>query len=208
VEFFGVPQRDADDFASQVEIVHYSGESNLVIRLTSQIANEFIVLAKIRQPETLLAGVNTIRGHLEAKRKGFTDVVVNGKKELFLDTLAHGDLLAVPVVDLNAATDFPQLCSRTFKNKGFEQVWLHQVYQDVRFTMDEAGATVRSTAYGAAFGGGSSTPRRLVFDGPFLLTLWQDKAPQPYLAVWVASPDLLVPFRGQPKKSTDVLKPK
>ena len=69
------------------------------------------------------------------------------------------------------------------------------VHQDVLFEMDETGAFVRSTAYGDVDWGGSVSPRQFVFDKPFLLTLWQKGAKQPYLAVWVASPDVLVPFR-------------
>ena len=39
-------------------------------------------------------------------------------------------------------------------------------------------------------------------DWPFLVTLWKDKAAQPYLALWVASPDVLVPFVRKPDKGT------
>ena len=194
VHFFGAPQRTADDFASQVEILHYSGENDFVIHLSSRVEDEFIVLAKIPPPETLSAGVDRVRKYLDAERKGFTKLEVNGKKQFYMNTLTEGDLLAIPVVDLTVVTNFPELCDRMFKNRGFEQVWLHQVYQDVHFKMDEAGATVRSTAYGAAFGG-SSKPRRFVFDKPFLLTLWKKGAKQPYLAVWIASTDVLLPFQ-------------
>lgn len=198
VHFFGAPQRTADDFASQVEILHYGGDNDFVLRLSSRVENEFIVLAKIQKPETLSAGVETVRNYLQAERKGFTELSANGKKEFYLNTLSQGDLLAIPVVDLNVQKNFAQLCDRLFTNPGFEEVWLHQVYQDVAFKMDEAGATVRSTAYGAGFGGGSSQPRkprRFLFDRPFLLTVWQKDAQQPYLAVWIASTDVLIPFK-------------
>jgi len=196
VHFFGTPQSTADDFASQVEILHYSGEDDFVVRLLSRVKDEFIVLAKIPQPQSLAAGVETMRKYLEAERRGFTELEVNGKKEFYLNRLSQGDFLAIPVVDLNVQRSFPQLCNRLFANPGFEEVWLHQVYQDVVFKMDESGATVRSTAYGA-FAGGSSKPRRFLFDRPFLLTLWKKGAEQPYLAVWIASPDVLLPLKQE-----------
>lgn len=199
VHFFGAPQRTADDFASQVEILHYSGDNDFIIQLSSQIQDEFIVLAKIPKPDTLASGVETIRTCLEGERTGFTKLGVKGKKEFYLNTLSQGDLLAIPVVDLNVQTNFPQLCDRLFTNPGFEKVWLHQVYQDVSVKMDEAGATVRSTAYDSGFGGGSAKPRGFLFDRPFLLTLWKKDAKQPYLAVWIAATDVLVPF---PKDTT------
>jgi len=201
VEFFGAPQQTADDYSSQVDILHYSGENDFVVLLSSRAKNEVIVLAKLPQPETLSTGVATVQKYLDAERKGFTEQEVGGKKEFYLNTLSHGDLLAIPVVDLNVATNFPELCDRLFKNPGFKQVWLHQVYQDVAFRMDEAGATVRSAAYGAAFGGGSSQPRRFLFDRPFLLTLWKKDAKQPYLAIWIASTDVLIPFKKDKGKA-------
>jgi hypothetical protein len=195
VRFFGAPESTADEFASQVEILHYSGENDFILSLSSRITNEFIILAKIQQPETLSAGVDTVRKYFEAERHGLTELKVNGKKEHYLNTLSKGDLLGIPAVDLDVQTNFPQLCDRLFLNPGFENVWIHQVYQDVAFKMDEAGATVRSTAYSVDFGGGSSRPRRFLFDRPFLLTLWKKGAKQPYLAVWIASSDVLIPFK-------------
>ncbi len=196
VEFFGAPPQTADDFGSQVEILHYAGETDFVIRLASQIEDEFIVLAKIPLPATLFAGVETVRTYLRGERKAFTELEVNGQKHFYMDRLAKGDLLAIPVVEFSVAANFPELCDRRFRNIGFEQMWLHRVYQDIRFKMDEAGATVRSTAYGAAAFGGSAKPRKFLFDQPFLLTLWKEGAEQPYLAAWIASADVLVPFKS------------
>lgn len=200
VEFFGAPQRTADQFSFQVSILHYSGEHDFVVLLSSRVQDEFIVLAKMQQPDTLSAGVAAVQTHLEAERGGVTVLEVGGKEEFYLNTLSHGDILAIPIVDLNVAANFPQLCDRLFKNPGFEKVFLNQVYQDVAFRMDEAGATVRSTAYGVC-GALSSKPRRFLFDRPFLLTLWKKEAEQPYLAIWVASSDVLIPHKKDSGKA-------
>ena len=199
VQAFGAPKRSAEHFAAQVRILHYSNEDDFVIQLASRIKDEFIVLAKIAQPETLAAGVKTVKMHLDSKSKGSIELMVDGRKEFYLNTLSRGDLLAIPVVDLEVEADFPGLCNRMFKNDGFERIRLRLVYQNVQFKMDETGATVRSMAYGGgdSFGGppSSSKPRRFIFDQPFLITLWKKDAKQPYLAVWVASPDVLIPFK-------------
>lgn len=71
----------------------------------------------------------------------------------------------------------------------------------IKLSGDASKPIVSSTSYvDAAFGEPeppprSSKPRAFVFDKPFLLTMWKYKATQPYLAVWVASPDVLLPFR-------------
>jgi hypothetical protein len=65
--------------------------------------------------------------------------------------------------------------------------------------MDESGAVVRSTSYGRGEFGGpqqSSMPRRFIFDRPFLIALWREKAESPYLAVWIGSPDAMLTFQS------------
>ncbi len=196
VEYFGASERSADDYSAQVRVLHYAGKNEFALCLTSKNADDFLVLSKMEKPPNLAAGVKQTLTYLQAEDKGFSKLEVDGKPEFFMNALAHGDFLAIPVINLNVAAEFPQLCNRLFSNQGFERALLKQVFQDVCFKLDESGAVVRSTAHAAA-AGGSSKPRRFVFDKPFLLTLWKKSAEQPYLAVWVASPDVLVPFKSK-----------
>ncbi len=193
VAFFGVPKSSADRFESQVAVLHYAHEAEFAICLKTRVEHEFVVLASMQRPDTLLSAVETVQSYLRAAREASGKVAPDGKRHVRM--LAEGDLLAIPVVELGVAANFPQLCRRRFKNKGFEKVWLRQVYQDVAFKMDETGIEARSTAYAEMFGG-SAQPRRLVFDKPFLLTLWNRDAERPYLVLWVASPDVLVQLKA------------
>jgi hypothetical protein len=199
VTFFGAPNTSAAKFGN-VTILQYAGEDEFILLLSSRIPDEFIVLAKIQKPDTLSAGVETVFKAVEAGCPRSMERVVNGRREVYLNSLSNGDVLAIPIVDLSVSEDFQQLCNRFLLNKGFEDVLMDIVYQDVKFRMDETGASVSSTSYASATFGApeepprSSKPRAFVFDKPFLLTMWKSKATQPYLAVWVASPDVLLPF--------------
>ena len=200
VQFFGAPYTSAASYTA-VTILHYSGDDDFIIRLESRVRGEFIVLAKIQRPDTLLAGVEIVHQAINSEEKDFVEIEVNGKREVYLNSLSNGDVLAIPLIDLSVSENFEQLCNRPLTNKGFEQVLINQVFQDVQFKMDETGATVTSTSYvNAPFGAAppppkSSKPRAFLFDKPFLVTLWQANAPQPYLAIWVASTDVLLPFK-------------
>ena len=200
VAFFGAPNTFAANY-TLVTILHYAGDDDFILRLNSRIQDEFIVLAKIPRPATLSAGVETVFKTIETEPPRSIARIVNGRREVYLNSLSNGDVLAIPIVDLSVSENFQQLCNRFLLNEEFEEFILKTVYQDVKFRMDETGATVSSTAYvDAAFGEPeppprSSKPRAFVFDKPFLLTMWKHKATQPYLAVWVASPDVLLPFR-------------
>ena len=200
VMFFGAPNTSAAKYG-HVKILHYAGEDEFILRLGSRIPDEFIVLAKIQKPDTLSAGVETAFKAIENPCSNSTTRVVNGRREVYLNSLSNGDVLGIPLVDLSVSDDFRQLSNRFMLNKGFEEVLMEVVYQDVKFRMDETGATVKSTSYiYEALGPPppppprSSKPRKFIFDKPFLLTMWRRHAPQPYLAVWVASPDVLLPF--------------
>jgi len=192
VEFFGAPESRAGDYASQVAILNYSDPDDFIIRLSSRIRDEFIVCAKIQKPVTLSAGVDTVRKYLDLEHETEIGSERNGKPDYHPGTLSDGDLLAIPVIKLKVKTEYPQLCYRLFTNKGFEHVQLQGVYQSIEFTMDETGAAVRSTAQIEMFGA-PAKPRRYVFDKPFLVTLWKEKADQPYFALWAAGPDVMVP---------------
>jgi hypothetical protein len=198
VEFFGVPPADSEKYARYVDIIHYGGDYDYSIRLRSQIKGEYIVLSMMSRPDTLAEGIEIIRQQLESPRKDSFEVMIKGERQSYMNVLSRGEILAIPVMNLKIARNFDDACGRLLKNKGFEGAYLLQVYQDIAFKMDESGASVRSQAVAElTFMGEPPKPRRFAFDRPFLMTVWQEKAPQPYLAIWVASPDILVPFNSR-----------
>jgi len=201
VEFFGVPPSDSKKYERYVDIIHYGGDYDYSVRLRSRINGEYIVLSMISRPDTLAEGVETIRQQLKAPLKESFEIMIKGERQRYSNVLSQGEILAIPVMNLKIARNFDDVCGRLLKNKGFEMGWLRQVYQDIAFKMDESGASVRSQAVVESTFMGEppkpSKPRRFAFDRPFLMTVWQENAPQPYLAVWVASPDILVPFKSR-----------
>lgn len=195
VQFFGAPGSVAHNYSDQVGVLQYSGDNDFALWLKTNTADEFIVLSKQKRPKRLADGVNAMLKLIQATSENTSPAA---SKQLFeTGNLAQGDVLAVPVIDLNVATNFTTLCDTPFLNRGFTAMWLSRVYQDVSFRMDESGATLKSTAYGATFMGEPPPrprPHRYVFDRPFLLTVWRHGAQQPYLALWVQAPDVLVPY--------------
>ena len=199
VQFFGSTGGAAEHYAGQTEVIYWKDDSEFTLRLRSKRVGESIVLAKMARTDRLATAIERVREQLQAERKHYQTVKVRGKEQQLLSSLGQGDLLAIPVLNLSVATNFAQVCGRKLINPGFQHIWLEQAYQDVQFKMDESGAVVRSTAYGSAVFGGperSSMPRRFVFDRPFLLSLWRERAETPYLAVWVGSTDVMLPFEA------------
>lgn len=203
VQFFGATRETAEDYSGQTTILHWESEAEFTIGLDTKREGETIILAKMARKGDLDGALARVREQLRAKHQHIQQVRVRGKEEQLLGTLCKGDLLAIPVLDMNVTTNFEALCNHALTNKGYQQSWLMGAYQDVMFTMDESGAVVKSTAY-AATGFGepekSSIPRRFIFDTPFLLTVWRGNAESPYLAVWVATDEMMIPFKQTKKE--------
>lgn len=198
VQFFGVSGAAAEKYSDQVEIVQWVDESDFILRLHSKQKGEAIVLARMAAPDSLAEAIRRVEGPLFRERKRpFEQVTIDGEEHYLMFELSRHDVLAIPVLQLNSETNFWELCGRPWIDASGIPVELARAFQDVRFTLDETGARIRSTAYDREdFIGlsGSTRPRRFLFDGPFFMALWRREAHEPYLAVWVGGPDLMLPY--------------
>jgi hypothetical protein len=102
--------------------------------------------------------------------------------------LHSADEIQVPYVSLESKADFsPRLGG--IRYHGPEKIpWgISRAEQSMRFQLHEKGARVRvDTALAEA---GFSDPfveaRRFLYDGPFFVFLWRDKAEWPYFGAWI-----------------------
>ena len=199
VQSFGVPKHLADDYTSSLKIINYKDSENFSLKMKTRVKDEFILLSKIQTPKTLKREIDQITADLQREPKGHIILDVNGEKQYFMTSLFKNDLLVIPKVKLNKTTDFHKLLYKPLLNKELKrynnEAKLGTARQNIKFLMDEKGAYVRSESYFSDYGGGSTEPRKFIFDKPFLITMWKKDQKQPYLAVWVASPDILYKFK-------------
>lgn len=187
VHFFGAPGPSAGDYAESVRALEYQGPDHFSLLCKSRRPDEMLLLAKMPAPANLAVAVQAL---MERMRKA--DPLQES------EALAKGDFLAVPVLNLKTEASFPELCGRPLLNRSVSPLGLDVVRQDIRFSMDEKGASMASSAYAGAFGAGpapaTTPPRRLLFDKPFLVLMCRKAAPQPYLVLWVANAEGMVRF--------------
>ena len=195
VQFFGATKNTAEKYSDQVDILNYKSEDEFTISIKSKIKDEVIVLSKMLKPKTFTEGIATVKNHVENKKILSLEIVGN-KTNFYRSILGEGDLLAIPVINFYVNTNFFELCNRKFINQRFTNLWINNAYQDVKFKLDETGAYVESTAGFDIFCSRTQEykPRRFIFDKPFLVSLWRKNSSQPYLALWVATDDVLLPF--------------
>ena len=112
--------------------------------------------------------------------------------------LHEKDVVQVPYLKLEAVADFtPDLQgARTFK--GEQLPWLiTRAEQRTTFELHEKGARVEVTVEGLDMPFGvmpepRRVPRRFVYDRPFFVFLWRDKAEWPYFGAWIGDASAMI----------------
>ena len=128
--------------------------------------------------------------------------------------LTPADVFWMPKLKTTLACDFGELIGKQYlKQKlpnGLTTWWeIRDAQQLIVFKLDEQGALAHAVFkvapdFLAAGGGGGlgpkpsdatklpPLPRRLVFDQPFVMSLWMKGSEWPYMAAWVDSKDVLI----------------
>ena len=168
------------EVAEQVRVYGYKTQNDpLVVTLQPEQDGEEILLAQIPSGATL---AETIQGALRI-REGCKGV------GLPLDAV-----LQVPMLDFDLRHDFRELVGRRVAQLG-EGAEISGALQTIRFKLDEKGAVLRSRAQIEVRSVADPEPEKrmiLVFNRPFLILLKRKDRPQPYFALWVDNPELLV----------------
>lgn len=166
--------------AEQV-VVHEDDTDEFVVALGSEGQTDRVLLARVDP-----------RASLEETMDRALELAATPPRRM-----RNGDRLGVPVLDLDLAHSYRDLVGRLETGR-FAGRNLSIALQTIRFRLDHRGALLRSRfAAAGAESEDAPTPRRLVFDEPFLI-LMREPGRTPYLAIWVAHPELLVAF-GTPE---------
>lgn len=177
-------QRDDLDLAEQVSVLDYRDENDLIVELAPKNKDERIVLAKITPADTLQRTIEAVQ-----HRTASTGV------ENWQQMLQLGETIIVPVFNFELWKQYDELLGRSVTTHGsLDGMPIVAALQSIRFRFDECGAVLKSEAGAAMKCAEARTPRRLVFDRPFLILLERRDATCPYFALWVDNPELLVPF--------------
>jgi hypothetical protein len=99
--------------------------------------------------------------------------------------------LDVPVLNFDILREYSELYGRPMEasNEQMNGTDIMIALQSIRFRLDETGAVLKSEARVTYK---SIAPRCFIFDKPFLIILKLRQAANPYFALWVANPELLV----------------
>ncbi len=189
VDSFGIyqlldSQRAGVRMASQVAILDYKNNDDLIIELKTRAEDDRLILAKIPPETTLAETISMVEKRVQNARS---------------DKMRQLEDLYVPVLNFDVLRVYSELCGHPIRttDKRIDGTSVYVAAQTVRFRLDERGAVLKSQGIFAS----GLAERNLVFDKPFLILLKRREAKRPYFALWVANAELLVPAQKKPMGS-------
>ncbi len=185
---FGVRNVDVNSprhalfLVDQVTPLAYASDDDFVLRLNTTSTDDEIVLAKVKPKETLAATLAAVRERIQRRQ---------GLHEWGPDHLMGEESLVVPIIELNVQREYTELERRLLTNPKWSTTYLAVAEQGIRFRLDEKGARLESDAAALPASTTREKPSQYIFDKPFLLYLKRKSCDEPYLAIWVETPELL-----------------
>ena len=164
------------EVSRQVAILDFVDDTEFVVELETESPADRLVLARVPPAETLAETI------AEVIRRAGTETI---------ERLRHDDTFLAPVIDFDVTRRFRELEGHLAREK--QEFLLYAALQRVRFRLDERGATLESEAVMKFLSADMGKPRRLALDGPFLVLMLREGAARPYFALWIETPELLIP---------------
>jgi hypothetical protein len=166
-----------------IEIVDYTNDDKFIIKLrlkNENNQNDELFLAKgykMDNPDAVMKIVNT-----------------SDPEEYRL--LNKRDQFEAPKLNLSFHREYKELMNQFLKNKGFEEAYFSQMFENLKFNMDEKGAQVEAEAVIAMESGGSRDsvkfiPRNFILNKPYWVIMQRTDSKNPYFILGINNTELM-----------------
>ena len=191
VASFGIEEHADKEMVKNMKIAYYRNDNNFLLKLfPKNKAHEIILLRSEKSFSSISKMVDEVArltaiGKKEAK---------NSKKSwkyYFNDE----DVVLIPKLNFNIETNYPTLVGSRFTSSR-RNFRVAEARQRTAFILNESGAEIEAEALLAADSIAMQeyeepSPKRLVFDKPFLILLKRVDSDNPYFGFWVANTELM-----------------
>jgi hypothetical protein len=193
VEAFGALQDDSK-LRNSAQIGYYKNDDHFAIMLLTKNKDHELLLYKAPNLPNQSLG-HCYAALMEDWHKG-SNALKEPKNEwkYFFD---EADELAIPLIAFNIGSGFPEMVGERISSSG-SVFAIESIQQRTAFILDEKGAEVESVAE-VAFTEAEfeeeekPKPKRLIFDGPFLVALKKANSEHPYFLAFIENTALLQP---------------
>lgn len=157
-----------------IEVLQYENDNKFIIRLSLKDESDQLILAKgfdMNDPNMVLA----------AMRKSNTPTFLKDNEQF-----------KAPVLHLSHNRVYNELLGKSLANKGFEQYFIAQMFENIKFDMDSKGARAENEAVVMATKSADIAPsRHFILDKPYWVVMKRSDSQNPYLFVGVKNVNVM-----------------
>jgi len=168
------------DQRNNIQVLQYTSDDKFIIALHLKDDGDQLILAK---------GYNT---------KDPTEVV-NAVRQVANEKVGYGiadqEKFEMPKLHLDYSRSYQELINKSFANQGFAGYLLSQMFENIKFDMDQKGARVENEA---GIFGVTSLPvkppviRNFILDKPFWVVMKRTSSQNPYFLLGVNNDNLMI----------------
>jgi len=172
------------DETRNVEVVNYWNDDQFLIQLPLKNSEDELFLAKgfsMEGPEDVLKNLS------EYDHSG-------------IEMIRWNDKFEVPMISLDYRRDYSGIIGNFLANEGFENHVIAQMYEKIKFQMDESGARVENEAIIGVLAGSNGpesdsppppTPRNFILDEPFWMIMKRSGSDVPYFILGIQNTEFM-----------------
>lgn len=194
VKVSGFGMLDYEEFAaSLIQVLYYKDDDHFILKLIPEDLHHEIILVKgLNDYHTLKDGIQQTYELILQGEKDLTD-----RRHVWKYQFKPADVLAIPVIQFNIENNYKTIEGQKLSTKRHPALWVETAYQRTGFILNENGAVIESEAVAAAVDSTSAeiivaSPKKLIFDKPFLIIVKRKGQTNPYFAMKVENAELLV----------------
>jgi hypothetical protein len=166
---------NGEKIMEQVELYDYIDCNNFIIKLKGKDPENELYLAKVPFDKTMIATLDGVEQRVQATKP---------------EKIDENALLVIPKIKFNLYKTYDELIGKHLANNEYEDYFFAVADQQINFSLDESGAKTQSESVVVLKKGPSDG--LLLFDRPFLLYMKKKGTNQPYFALWIANPEILI----------------
>jgi hypothetical protein len=158
-----------------VKILKYWDDNRFIISLKLKDGSDELILAKgfdMKKPKEVVDEINRYNH--------------DGLQEM-----GSYDQFEMPKLHLDHHRDYVELMGKFLANKGFEQYFIAQMFENIKFDMDYKGARVESEAAIVVAMGMRPEIKQFVLDKPFWVVMKRKNSKHPYFILGVKNIELM-----------------
>ncbi len=163
---------------NSVKIIKYESDDKFIIKIELKDKKDELILAK---------GYD-----MESPKEVINEIIDNNKKNL--PSMGENDTFSAPILHLDHTRIYNELIGKFLANNDFQTYFISQMYEKIKFDMDEKGARVENEAVIVAKESAPIKPverKRLLLNEEYWLIMKRTDSNNPYFILGVNNTELM-----------------